>query len=144
MGEDAGHGVRINWVAFSDEETGEELWRADWAGNADVFASEISVDIPTRVVSCPLLMRTINFSSSRQFNNFRMIQRVMVGDHLLESYGFNIGFVIPDSTNSWSSTFSAAGDMVPPAQLSGKMVIHSDFHEGDALIASQRTRCFFV
>ena len=39
-------------------------------------------------------------------NGFRMIERHYFRDHLIKSFDFDFGFVIPSTTNTWESVYT--------------------------------------
>jgi hypothetical protein len=48
-------------------------------------------------------------------------QRVYLGEHCIEEWDFDFGFVIPGSVNTWQTTIESAGEgaMLDPTQISG-------------------------
>eukprot|EP01063_Lacrimia_lanifica_P041459 TRINITY_DN9684_c0_g2_i1.p1 TRINITY_DN9684_c0_g2~~TRINITY_DN9684_c0_g2_i1.p1 ORF type:complete len:153 (+),score=49.80 TRINITY_DN9684_c0_g2_i1:114-572(+) len=136
-------GLTLNWMSYSDEETGQELWRENWKGT-DPFAQETTSVIPVDVVERAVLTRTLSFSSEFELRDLRIEQTVLVHGQQVEQWDFTFGFVIPQSTNSWTSTIKAATDMIPPEDLSGHMVIQSVFCDAAVPLATQRTRVVFA
>eukprot|EP01062_Namystynia_karyoxenos_P083141 TRINITY_DN9500_c0_g1_i1.p2 TRINITY_DN9500_c0_g1~~TRINITY_DN9500_c0_g1_i1.p2 ORF type:complete len:232 (+),score=82.99 TRINITY_DN9500_c0_g1_i1:75-698(+) len=134
-------GLRLNWMSMCDGETGDKLWHEAWG--PDMWDKEQTARIPKEVLECSSVTRALSFSSSEPLEHFRMVQRVLLRGQQIEEWAFNFGFVIPGSTNEWSSTVQAADEMIPPEVLSGHAVIETSFYDGDVLLRTQTTRCFY-
>jgi retinal rod rhodopsin-sensitive cGMP 3',5'-cyclic phosphodiesterase subunit delta len=55
-------------------------------------------------MKCKSVSREMNFSSKEVIQDFRLEQRIYLGDMCIEEWDFEFGFVIPGSTNSWQTT----------------------------------------
>ena len=88
----------------------------------------------------------MQFSSTEAISDFRLEQRVYLGDACVEEWDFEFGFVIPGSTNSWQTTIEAAAeqDMMDPEMISGLVHIETSFLDGDRLINKSVVRIFYV
>eukprot|EP00670_Eutreptiella_braarudii_P024948 CAMPEP_0174376980 /NCGR_PEP_ID=MMETSP0811_2-20130205/120277_1 /TAXON_ID=73025 ORGANISM="Eutreptiella gymnastica-like, Strain CCMP1594" /NCGR_SAMPLE_ID=MMETSP0811_2 /ASSEMBLY_ACC=CAM_ASM_000667 /LENGTH=134 /DNA_ID=CAMNT_0015528749 /DNA_START=35 /DNA_END=436 /DNA_ORIENTATION=+ len=118
-------GLSINWMSMSDAYSGQEMWKSeDWAAQ-DIWGKELAARIPKEILGCKAVSRDINFSSKHKMEKFRVEQKVLLNDQVIEEWTFVFGFVIPNSTNTWSSAIEAApdGEMLPTEVLSGNTVI---------------------
>lgn len=88
----------------------------------------------------------MNFSSVEAIKDFRLEQRIYLGDVCIEEWDFEFGFVIPGSTNSWQSTIEAAPEqeMMDPGEISGLVRVETSFLDGDKLINKSVVRIFYV
>ncbi|KAI6660537.1 Retinal rod rhodopsin-sensitive cGMP 3',5'-cyclic phosphodiesterase subunit delta-like [Oopsacas minuta] len=140
----ATHDFSLNWMLLKDSETGKVLWegKEDMSIPGQVHIAEV----PKSILECKSVSRTLNFSSKRALTNFRIVQRVMFQDQLLEGWSFKFGFVIPNSTNSWEQVIEAAGEghMLPAEMLSGNVLIQTDFYDENTIISASRVRIFYV
>lgn len=59
------------------------------------------VEFPKEMLTCKALSREIVFYSRQVVENFSIVQRMSLGDQVVEQLEFDFGFVIPGSTNSW-------------------------------------------
>ena len=134
----------LNWMQLKDSETGKVLWE----GKEDLSVpGRLHVaKVPKNILQCRSVSRTLNFSSKRALNNFRIVQRVLFQDQLLEGWSFKFGFVIPNSTNTWEQVIEAAGEgqMLPAEMLSGNVVIQTEFFDDNTLISASSVRIFYV
>ena len=110
-----------------------------------------SAHVPKQLLKCKRISREINFSSAEQMENFRLEQRILFKDKLIEGktighlflhkiivcasvmkyvdrgscleWHFEFGFVIPNSTNTWQSLIEAAAEsqMLPSSVLRYEM-----------------------
>ena len=76
--------------------------------------------MPARILNSKAVSREIEFASRELMDNFRVEQAVLLHEAVIERWNFTLGFVIPDSTNTWQTTIVAAenGEMIPAAVLS--------------------------
>jgi retinal rod rhodopsin-sensitive cGMP 3',5'-cyclic phosphodiesterase subunit delta len=141
-------GFRINGMVMRDGETGAVLWvsKEEWnASNALSGSEQLTAHLPAKVLQCESVSREINFSSAKAINSLRLEQHVVLHGQIIETWAFDFGFVIPGSTNSWQSVVEAAGDgqMIPAEVLSGNLVVHTIFFEGEAKIAECKVKIFY-
>jgi len=137
-------GFQINWMNLRDGDTGRILWQGtDDYTNPCV---EHRATIPKGVLKASSVSREISFSSVAPMERFRLEQRVMFKDAMLEEWHFDFGAVIPNSTNTWQSLIEAAphADMMPANVLSGNVVIETKFFDDDLLVSTSRVRMFYV
>eukprot|EP00163_Fabomonas_tropica_P021428 TRINITY_DN3747_c0_g1_i5.p1 TRINITY_DN3747_c0_g1~~TRINITY_DN3747_c0_g1_i5.p1 ORF type:complete len:155 (+),score=23.60 TRINITY_DN3747_c0_g1_i5:210-674(+) len=135
-------GFRINWMNMRNADNGKILWEsAEW--NADDLSQEIEAHVPAKILKCSAVSREINFSSVEKMDNFSLTQRVYLSDVLIEEWGFDFGFVIPNSTNTWQNTIEAADEMLPLEVLSGNVVIETEFRDGQRFISKSLVRVFY-
>eukprot|EP00756_Hemistasia_phaeocysticola_P043767 Hpha_TRINITY_DN17338_c0_g1::TRINITY_DN17338_c0_g1_i1::g.137926::m.137926/K13758/PDE6D; retinal rod rhodopsin-sensitive cGMP 3',5'-cyclic phosphodiesterase subunit delta len=142
--EDIRSGLRINWMSMQDAETGEKLWHQAWDDSA--WDGEQLTTIPKEILECEAVTRALSFSSKEKIEHLRMSQKVLFHGQQIEEWNFTFGFVIPESTNEWSSTVQAAkGQMMQPEDLSGNIVIETHFFDGDSEVPLrvQKTRCHY-
>ncbi|OQV12007.1 Retinal rod rhodopsin-sensitive cGMP 3',5'-cyclic phosphodiesterase subunit delta [Hypsibius exemplaris] len=137
-------GFKLNWMNLRDADTGK-IW---WQGEDDMSASgtEHKAHVPKQLLKCKRISREINFSSAEQMENFRLEQRILFKDKLIEEWYFEFGFVIPNSTNTWQSLIEAASEsqMLPSSVLSGNTVIETRFFDADLLVNTSKVRLFYV
>ena len=114
-------GLRLNWISYTDEETGKELFRETWEG-LDPFRSVTACHMPKAIAALPVVCKTLSFSSAHELPDLRCEQFVYLNGELVETLVFQFGFVMPGSTNTWNSTVTASATMIPPEVLSGRMV----------------------
>ena len=138
-------GFRINYMTMSDASSGTEVWNSGTEWDEGLFATELEAHVPASILSCPAVAREINFTSKEELENFRLEQRVYFQEMLMEEWFFDFGFVIPGSTNTWSSTIEAAGEgqMLPASLLNGKVKIVTSFFEGPLFVGSSSVRVFY-
>lgn len=134
----------LNWMLLKDSQTGKVLWE----GKEDLFTpgQEHVAKVPKSILQCRSVSRTLNFSSKRALTDFRIVQRVMFQDQLLEGWSFKFGFVIPGSTNTWEQVIEAAGEgqMLPAEVLSGNVLIKTEFYDENIIISASTVRLFYV
>jgi retinal rod rhodopsin-sensitive cGMP 3',5'-cyclic phosphodiesterase subunit delta len=146
MAAEAAHGLRINWMSMADAYSGQQLWKSEDWEDQDIWGQELVAHIPKGILKCRAVARDINFSSRDKMEKFRVEQRVLLHEQVIEEWRFIFGFVIPNSTNTWSSVIEAApeGDMLPTEILSGNIVIETSFYDGDALVCRNRVRLHYI
>ncbi|CAD7972331.1 unnamed protein product [Amoebophrya sp. A25] len=116
------------------------LWQSrTWDSNSP----EVSIHVPPEILQCSAVSREIEFSSAEQIAGFRLEQVVYFRDAVLETWDFDFGFVIPNSTNTWEQVIVGAEQMLPPQLLSGNVVLETRFLSGDQCVAQQRIRIFY-
>ncbi|XP_016842052.1 retinal rod rhodopsin-sensitive cGMP 3',5'-cyclic phosphodiesterase subunit delta isoform X4 [Nasonia vitripennis] len=141
--EDILRGFQINWINLRDADTGKLLWQ----GNEDLSVPDIEHEahVPKKILRCRAVSREINFSTAEPMERFRLEQKVLFKGRCLEEWFFELGFVIPNSTNTWQSLFQAAPEsqMMPANVLNGNMVIETKFYDDNLLLATSRLRLFY-
>ena len=64
---------------------------------------------------------------------------------VVEEFGFDFGFVMPNSTNSWEQVIDAEEGQVMPAEvLSGNLLVDTYFCVKGQPFAHQKYRVFYV
>ncbi|OXU21151.1 hypothetical protein TSAR_003102 [Trichomalopsis sarcophagae] len=106
---------------------------------------EHEAHVPKKILRCRAVSREINFSTAEPMERFRLEQKVLFKGRCLEEWFFELGFVIPNSTNTWQSLFQAAPEsqMMPANVLNGNMVIETKFYDDNLLLATSRLRLFY-
>uniref|UniRef100_A0A7S0SJZ0 GMP phosphodiesterase delta subunit domain-containing protein n=1 Tax=Mantoniella antarctica TaxID=81844 RepID=A0A7S0SJZ0_9CHLO len=138
-------GFSINAMNMRDAENGTIMWEKNsWPVNWR--EEEVEAHIPKGILQCKSVSREMNFSSLEAIQDFRLEQRIYLGDTCIEEWNFEFGFVIPGSTNSWQTTVEAAAeaDMMDPEQISGMLHIETSFLDGGNLINKSVVRIFYV
>lgn len=133
-----------NWMIIRDADTGKIIWQE----NKDLSASgvEHKAKIPIRILDVRAVSREINFSSVEPMQNFRLDQKVCAGHwiadwmqltrrglfqilfkgRIMEEWQFELGWVSPNTTNTWQSTIEAAPEsQMMPAKVLKYVVNHS-------------------
>merc|ERR1719264_1633892 len=107
---------------------------------------ETEAQVPQEILNCRQVSREIIFSSQEVMSSLRLVQTVIFKGEVLEEWNFSFGFVIPNSTNTWQQTIEAADEeeMIPAELLSGHLILHTAFYDGEHCIASQRIRLWYV
>lgn len=102
--------------------------------------------IPASVLECSVVAREINFATSEEIKNLRLIQKVLMHDYCIEEWVFNFGYVIPNSANTWQQTIKAAGKdhMMSAEVLSGNITIDTSFYDGEVLVHKCVVRVYYV
>ncbi|XP_058808764.1 retinal rod rhodopsin-sensitive cGMP 3',5'-cyclic phosphodiesterase subunit delta [Phymastichus coffea] len=137
-------GFQINWINLRDADNGKIIWQ----GNEDLSVPNIEHEahVPKKILRCRAVSREINFSTAEPMERFRLEQKVLFKGRCLEEWFFELGFVIPNSTNTWQSLFQAAPEsqMMPANVLNGNMVIETKFFDDDVLITTSQVRLFYI
>ena len=99
-----------------------------------------------QILDCDIVSREINFSSTTEISNLSLLQRITYNGECLEEWTFDFGFVMPGSTNTWQQTIQSAGRdlMIDPSILSGNLLIHTHFFNGDILMNTNEFRIVYV
>ena len=64
---------------------------------------------------------------------------------VVEEFGFQFGFVIPNSTNSWEQVIDTSeGEVMPAEILSGNLIVDTYFCVKGVTFAHQRYRIYYV
>jgi len=100
--------------------------------------------IPKRILQCPAVQREIQFSSDNVIQNLSLRQRLVLCGSIIEEWNFTFGFVIPMSTNSWTTIVEGKnGAMLAPEVLSGNLVIITQFFDDDVELLHIDTVCYY-
>lgn len=80
---------------------------------------EHEVHVPINTLECRAVYREINYSTIEPIRRFRLEHKVLFKGRCLEEWFFELGYVIPNSVNTWKSLFKAAPEtqMMPPKIL---------------------------
>ena len=64
---------------------------------------------------------------------------------VIEEFGFDFGFVMPNTTNSWEQVIDAdVGQVMPAEVLSGNLIVDTFFYVKGVQFAQQRYRIYYV
>jgi len=137
-------GFKLNWMNLRDAESGKVIWQS-----SDDLAEpnkEHEARVPKTVLKSRVVSREINFSSAEQIDKFRLEQRVVLKDNIIEEWFFDFGFVIPQSTNTWQNIIEAAPEaqMLPASLLSGNVIIETNFYDDEMLVSTSKVRIYYV
>eukprot|EP01022_Parablepharisma_sp_SALTPOND_P033142 TRINITY_DN88213_c1_g1_i1.p1 TRINITY_DN88213_c1_g1~~TRINITY_DN88213_c1_g1_i1.p1 ORF type:complete len:483 (+),score=50.69 TRINITY_DN88213_c1_g1_i1:1495-2943(+) len=135
-------GFTINWMSMKDATTGTVHWRCDtWDNNV----LEKTETLPKALLKCKAVAREINFTSKEEVRDFQLVQRVWLGDQIIEDWWFKFGFVIPNSTNTWEQTIEAAApeEMLPIEVINGNVVIETLFLAKGKVIYRSKVRILY-
>lgn len=138
------NGFQINWIILRDADTGKVIWQE----NKD-FSSpgiEHEAKVPIQILDLRAVSREINFSTVEPFEKFRLDQKVLFKNRIMEEWLFEMGFVGPNTTNTWQSTIEAAPEsqMMPAKVLNGNVTIETNFYDGEILISKSVVRLYYV
>jgi retinal rod rhodopsin-sensitive cGMP 3',5'-cyclic phosphodiesterase subunit delta len=132
-------GFRINSMTMRDALTGE----LHWASDTEFSEGEAEAHLSRAILTCKAVSREINFTSAEEIAAFRLEQRILFHGNCIEEWSFSFGFVIPGSTNSWQQVIEAADAMIPAEELSGNIVIETNFYDGDNFISRSTVLVFY-
>mmetsp|Transcript_158736 Transcript_158736/g.385579 ORF Transcript_158736/g.385579 Transcript_158736/m.385579 type:complete len:115 (+) Transcript_158736:3-347(+) len=110
----------------------KHAWPSAWR------SEEVEARVPADVMNRAAVSREMTFSSAAAIDDFRLRQRVYLGEHCIEEWDFDFGFVIPGSVNTWQTTIESAGEgaMLDPTQISGLVCIETSFLDGNVVFNS--------
>merc|ERR1719152_80353 len=126
-----------------DASTGTIMWEHhSW----DSSVPETEAAVPRDILKCRQVSREINFSSAEKMTSLRLEQAVIFKGTQLEVWNFSFGFVIPNSTNTWTQTIEAAEEeeMISAELLSGNVVINTTFYDADNVVMTQKVRIHYI
>lgn len=133
-----------NWMKLRDVDTGTVLWQ----DNKDFASPDVEHEarVPIKILDMRAVSRELNFSSIESMSNFRLDQKVLFKGRIMEEWFFEMGWVSPNTTNTWQSTIEAAPEsqMMPAKVLSGNTTIETTFYDGDAIISKSVVRLYYV
>jgi retinal rod rhodopsin-sensitive cGMP 3',5'-cyclic phosphodiesterase subunit delta len=132
-------GFRINSMTMRDALSGE----LHWASDAEFSQGDAEAHLSRSILACKAVSREINFTCAEEIANFRLEQRVLFHGTCIEEWCFSFGFVIPGSTNSWQQVIEAAEAMIAAEELSGNIVIETNFYDGESFISRSTVRIFY-
>ena len=134
---------RIESMKMKDAERGVVLWeRNDWDLNSN---EEQKVEFPASMLGCAAIGREIVFHSKKIMHDFSIRQVMSMQDQVIEQFGFDFGFVMPNTTNSWEQVIDAdIGNVMPAEVLSGNLVVDTYFCVKGVSFATQRYRIYYV
>ncbi|XP_055704899.1 probable cGMP 3',5'-cyclic phosphodiesterase subunit delta [Phlebotomus papatasi] len=137
-------GFQINWMIVRDADTGNIIWQE----NKDFSCPDVEHEarVPVKILDLRAISREINFSTVEAMENFRLDQKVLFKGRIMEEWFFEMGWVSPNSTNTWQSTIEAAPEsqMMPAKVLNGNVTIETSFYNGDILITKSVVRLYYV
>ncbi|XP_055383637.1 probable cGMP 3',5'-cyclic phosphodiesterase subunit delta isoform X2 [Condylostylus longicornis] len=143
-GEKIRKGFQINWMILRDVDTGAIIWQE----NKDFSSSdeEHEARVTLKILDLRAVSREINFSTVEMMENFRLDQKVLFKGRIMEEWFFEMGFVGPNTTNTWQSTIEAAPEsqMMPAKVLNGNVTIETSFFDGDTFITKSVVRLYYV
>lgn len=72
--------------------------------------------------------------------------KVLFKGRIMEEWFFEMGWVSPNTTNTWQSTIEAAPEsqMMPAKVLNGNVTIETSFYDGDTLISKSVVRLYYI
>lgn len=123
-------------MILRDADTGKVIWQE----NKDFSApgEEHEARVPLKILDLRAVSREINFSTIEEISNFRLDQKVsqdvrvddekwllilyhfqvLFKGRIMEEWFFEMGFVAPNTTNTWQSTIEAAPEsQMMPAKV---------------------------
>ncbi|VDK44944.1 unnamed protein product [Anisakis simplex] len=137
-------GFKLNWMNLRDADSGKVLWQS--TEDLAEPSKEHEARVPKTILKCRTVSRELNFTSAEKIEKFRLEQRVLLKDNIIEEWYFDFGFVIPQSTNTWQNLIEAAPEsqMLPASLLSGNVVIETNFYDDDLLVSTSRVRVYYI
>jgi|EP00979_Chaetoceros_neogracilis_P011859 retinal rod rhodopsin-sensitive cGMP 3',5'-cyclic phosphodiesterase subunit delta len=134
---------QIKSIQMSDVESKEVLWKSQFPGSNDWEKDQIEIRLPREILSCSAVAREIEFSSQDEIQELRLIQKVLLHDHLIEEWDFSFGFVIPSSTNTWQNIIVSSPEVMDASVLSGNVTIETSFYDKDTIVAQSVWSIFY-
>ena len=96
---------RIEAMKMKDAESGTLLWEGfEWDLNS---TEEQKVEFPAAMLACKAIGRELVFYSKKIMHDFSIKQVMSMNGQVVESFGFDFGFVMPNTTNSWEQIIDA-------------------------------------
>ncbi|XP_053685974.1 probable cGMP 3',5'-cyclic phosphodiesterase subunit delta [Sabethes cyaneus] len=137
-------GFQINWMIFRDAATDKIIWQEN--KDFSLLDVEHEARVPVKILDLQAISREINFSTVQSMQNFRLDQKVYFKGRIMEEWFFEMGYVSPNTTNTWQSTIEAAPEsqMMPAKILTGNVTIETRFFDGDILISKSVVRLYYV
>ena len=90
---------RIEAMKMKDAEAGSILWESNqWDLTSN---EEQKVQFPAAMLGCRAIGREIVFYSKKVMQEFSIRQIMSLHGQVVEEFGFDFGFVMPNTTNSW-------------------------------------------
>jgi retinal rod rhodopsin-sensitive cGMP 3',5'-cyclic phosphodiesterase subunit delta len=134
---------QIKSIQMSDVESKEVLWKSQFSSSDDWEKDQIEIRLPREILSCSAVAREIEFSSQDEIQELRLIQKVLLHDHLIEEWDFSFGFVIPSSTNTWQNIIVSSPEVMDASVLSGNVTIETSFYDKDTIVAQSVWSIFY-
>lgn len=77
------------------------------------------------------------FESVEGIQNLCVVHRFLLNGRCVETWNFSFGYVIPGSSNTWTSVInmSPAGP-IPPHEVSGKLTVETTFYDDKLFLGS--------
>ena len=134
---------KITALRMKDAEAGRVLWEStEWDLTS---GEEQKVEFPSQMLSCRAIGREIVFYSKKIMQDFSIRQVMSIHGQVIEEFGFEFGFVMPNTTNSWEQVIDAEEGQVMPAEvLSGNLIVDTFFCVKGVAFAQQKYRVFYV
>ena len=96
---------RIESIRMKDANKGKVLWESNnWDLNQN---EEQKVEFPASMLGCKAIGREIVFYSQKIMHDFSIRQVMSLHGQVVEEFGFDFGFVMPNTTNSWEQVIDA-------------------------------------
>ncbi|KAL7739780.1 hypothetical protein ACLKA6_018026 [Drosophila palustris] len=137
-------GFQINYMILRDADSGKVIWQE----NKDFSAPDVEHEarVPVKILDMRAVSREINFSTIEAMENFRLDQKVLFKGRIMEEWFFEMGFVGPNTTNTWQSTIEAAPEsqMMPAKVLNGNVTIQTSFYDNETLITKSVVRLYYI
>lgn len=105
-----------NWMILRDADSGNIIWQE----NKDFSSPDVEHEakVPVKILDLRAVSREINFSTIEAMENFRLDQKVLFKGRIMEEWFFEMGWVSPNTTNTWQSTIEAAPEsQMMPAKI---------------------------
>lgn len=131
-------------MKLRDYDSGEIMWESK--DDLSLPGVEHEARVPQSLLQCRAVVRELNFSSVEPIEKFRIEQKILFKGRCIEEWCFDFGFVIPNSTNTWTNLIEAAPEsqMMPPEVLNGNIVIETKFFDEKLLVCTSNVRIYYV
>lgn len=105
----------------------------------------IDIRLSKSILKLQAVSRCMIFSVSESISKFSIIQYIEYNDNIIETWSFNFGFVIPNSTNEWDNIIEKENkSIMKPEQLSGQLYIRTVFYDDNIELCKLNIRIFYV
>ena len=130
--------MKIDSMTMRDAMTGELIWETQTVPN------EFVAYIPKKILNCQAVSREIVFSSEDLLKDLSVTQSIRFLNEEIEVWNFKFGFVIPHSRNTWQQQIVADPYPIPSDELTGNLVIISEFKDGENVLLTNEATIHYV
>ncbi|KAM3134845.1 hypothetical protein pb186bvf_013014 [Paramecium bursaria] len=136
-------GFNIDNVIMKDSDTQDVYWSSN---EFDFALQEQEIYVKEQILKSQAATKVIVFSSKQILKKLIMVQKAYLHGQLVEEFKFQLGFVMPNTVNTWEQTIvnRPQEQMIPKEIQSGNLVVQIEFFENDQLIVSTSMKVFYI